>query len=50
MVMAKARLKTIAVSTVIVVFVLLGVIWVLTSIGTDLRTGSGTFSSVPASK
>ena len=49
--MAKARsLKTVAISAVIAVFVLLGIIWIIASIGTDLRTGSGTFSSVPPSK
>jgi hypothetical protein len=48
--MAKARLKTIAISAAIVVLVFLGIIWIIASIGTDLRTGSGTFSSVPPSK
>jgi hypothetical protein len=49
--MAKARsLKTIAISVVIGIFLLLGIIWVIASIGTDLRTGSGSFSSVPPAK
>ena len=43
-------LRGVAIGVVMAVFVFLAIIWVIASIGTDLRTGSDTFSSVPPAK